>query len=271
MSRSHTEMGACTEHREIIVTRSGCRSAIGVYATVFAPKLGAESGAGFPATAPVADQLQHCVRAPFTQSPALVMAPTRWRLVCSMLLGLQLDTAHLFEAALRITVLGFLSTVALARYLTRGEPIESRRLHGEHTCPVGRDHAGGDHDVGWSVTRAQNGRRTHIGVPVVVIFSATNRYTPHEDHDCLSCPYTGACLCLCHLGRVLVVRCRACACAGAGQWRSADRPRRLRCKAAPDSSRAVDATGHAASRSRCWRRPHSAYPRPCMRARCRRV
>lgn len=44
--------------------------------------------------------------------------------VLTVLLGLRLDTALLFEAALLIAMLGFASTVALARYLTRGEPIE---------------------------------------------------------------------------------------------------------------------------------------------------
>ncbi len=42
----------------------------------------------------------------------------------AILLGLRLDTALLFEAALLIAMLGFVSTVALARYLTRGDVIE---------------------------------------------------------------------------------------------------------------------------------------------------
>lgn len=41
-----------------------------------------------------------------------------------VLLGLRLQTAMLFEAALVIAMLGFASTVALARYLTRGDVIE---------------------------------------------------------------------------------------------------------------------------------------------------
>ena len=41
-----------------------------------------------------------------------------------VLLGLRLQTAMLFEAALVIAMLGFVSTVALARYLTRGDVIE---------------------------------------------------------------------------------------------------------------------------------------------------
>jgi len=42
----------------------------------------------------------------------------------AILLGLRLQTALLFEAALLIAMLGFVSTVALARYLTRGDVIE---------------------------------------------------------------------------------------------------------------------------------------------------
>ena len=41
-----------------------------------------------------------------------------------ILLGIRLDTALLFEAALIMAMLGFVSTVALARYLTRGDVIE---------------------------------------------------------------------------------------------------------------------------------------------------
>lgn len=41
-----------------------------------------------------------------------------------ILLGLRWQTALLFEAALIIAMLGFASTVALARYLTRGDVIE---------------------------------------------------------------------------------------------------------------------------------------------------
>jgi len=42
----------------------------------------------------------------------------------AILLGLRLDTQLLFEAALIIAMLGFVSTVALGRYLTRGDVIE---------------------------------------------------------------------------------------------------------------------------------------------------
>ena len=42
----------------------------------------------------------------------------------AILLGLRLKTALLFEAALLIAMLGFVATVALARYLTRGDVIE---------------------------------------------------------------------------------------------------------------------------------------------------
>ncbi len=42
----------------------------------------------------------------------------------AILLGLRLDTALLFEAALVIAMLGFVATVALARFLSRGDVIE---------------------------------------------------------------------------------------------------------------------------------------------------
>jgi multicomponent K+:H+ antiporter subunit F len=41
-----------------------------------------------------------------------------------VLLGIRLRTPILFEAALVIAMLGFASTVALARYLSRGDVIE---------------------------------------------------------------------------------------------------------------------------------------------------
>lgn len=41
-----------------------------------------------------------------------------------VLLGLRWQTPLLFEAALIIAMLGFITTVALARYLTRGDVIE---------------------------------------------------------------------------------------------------------------------------------------------------
>lgn len=41
-----------------------------------------------------------------------------------VLLGMRLQTALLFEAALIMAMLGFVSTVALARYITRGDVIE---------------------------------------------------------------------------------------------------------------------------------------------------
>lgn len=41
-----------------------------------------------------------------------------------VLLGIRLHTALLFEAALIVAMLGFVSTVALARYLTRGDAVE---------------------------------------------------------------------------------------------------------------------------------------------------
>jgi multicomponent K+:H+ antiporter subunit F len=41
-----------------------------------------------------------------------------------VLLGIRLGTELLFEAALIIAMLGFASTVGLARYLTRGDVIE---------------------------------------------------------------------------------------------------------------------------------------------------
>lgn len=41
-----------------------------------------------------------------------------------VLLGIRLQTPLLFEVALIMAMLGFASTVALARYLTRGDVIE---------------------------------------------------------------------------------------------------------------------------------------------------
>ncbi|TSE34493.1 K+/H+ antiporter subunit F [Tepidimonas charontis] len=41
-----------------------------------------------------------------------------------ILLDIRFDTALLFEAALIVAMLGFVSTVALARYVTRGDVIE---------------------------------------------------------------------------------------------------------------------------------------------------
>ena len=42
----------------------------------------------------------------------------------AILLGLRWQTSLLFEAALIIAMLGFVSTVALARYLSRGDVME---------------------------------------------------------------------------------------------------------------------------------------------------
>jgi multicomponent K+:H+ antiporter subunit F len=42
----------------------------------------------------------------------------------TILLGMRLDTPLLFEAALLVAMLGFVSTVALARYVSRGDVIE---------------------------------------------------------------------------------------------------------------------------------------------------
>lgn len=41
-----------------------------------------------------------------------------------VLLGIRWHTALLFEAALMVAMLGFASTVALARYLSRGDVVE---------------------------------------------------------------------------------------------------------------------------------------------------
>ncbi|MEC7119987.1 MAG: K+/H+ antiporter subunit F [Pseudomonadota bacterium] len=41
-----------------------------------------------------------------------------------ILLGLYLNNTLLFEAALLVAMLGFVSTVALARYVTRGDTVE---------------------------------------------------------------------------------------------------------------------------------------------------
>ena len=45
-------------------------------------------------------------------------------LVRRLKLGMRLQTALLFEAALLIALLGFAGTVALSRYLSRGDVIE---------------------------------------------------------------------------------------------------------------------------------------------------
>lgn len=76
---------------------------------------------------------------------ALAMLPSAWRLVVGphvtdrilaidtlylnavalmVLLGIRSATPLLFEAAMIVAMLGFASTVALARYLTRGDVIE---------------------------------------------------------------------------------------------------------------------------------------------------
>jgi multicomponent K+:H+ antiporter subunit F len=44
--------------------------------------------------------------------------------VLTVMLGLRLGTGLLFEAALLIAMLGFVSTVALARFLSRGDAVE---------------------------------------------------------------------------------------------------------------------------------------------------
>jgi multicomponent K+:H+ antiporter subunit F len=41
-----------------------------------------------------------------------------------VLLGIRWNTALLFEAALLVAMLGFVSTVAMARYLSRGDVVE---------------------------------------------------------------------------------------------------------------------------------------------------
>lgn len=41
-----------------------------------------------------------------------------------ILLDIRWDTVLLFEAALLVAMLGFVSTVALARYITRGDVVE---------------------------------------------------------------------------------------------------------------------------------------------------
>ncbi len=41
-----------------------------------------------------------------------------------ILLGVRWETAMMFEAALIVAMLGFVGTVALARYVTRGDVIE---------------------------------------------------------------------------------------------------------------------------------------------------
>ena len=44
--------------------------------------------------------------------------------VVVLLLGLRFNTERLIEAALLIALLGFVSTVALARHVSRGNPVE---------------------------------------------------------------------------------------------------------------------------------------------------
>ena len=56
-----------------------------------------------------------------TSRPAKASA-TAVRLV--VLLGLRWQTPLLFEAALIVALLGFVGTVALARYLSRGDVVE---------------------------------------------------------------------------------------------------------------------------------------------------
>jgi multicomponent K+:H+ antiporter subunit F len=41
-----------------------------------------------------------------------------------VLLGIAFDTQHYFEAALLVALLGFISTIALAKYIARGDIIE---------------------------------------------------------------------------------------------------------------------------------------------------
>jgi multicomponent K+:H+ antiporter subunit F len=41
-----------------------------------------------------------------------------------LLYGIQFDTRILFEAALIVALLGFIGTVALAKYVTRGDVVE---------------------------------------------------------------------------------------------------------------------------------------------------
>ena len=64
---------------------------------------------------------------------SLAMLLCAWRLIrgphvvdriLAVLLGIKWQTVLLFEAALIVAMLGFASTVALSRYLTRGDVIE---------------------------------------------------------------------------------------------------------------------------------------------------
>jgi multicomponent K+:H+ antiporter subunit F len=45
-------------------------------------------------------------------------------LALTILLGIQFNTSVLFEAALLVAMLGFIGTVALAKYLSRGDLVE---------------------------------------------------------------------------------------------------------------------------------------------------
>ncbi len=70
-----------------------------------------------------------------TGAVALAMLLCGWRLLALdtlainavalvVLLGLRWQTGLLFEAALIIAMLGFVSTVAVARFVTRGDVVE---------------------------------------------------------------------------------------------------------------------------------------------------
>lgn len=65
------------------------------------------------------------VRGPHTPDRVLAVDTLYLNAVALVvLLGIRLQTAMLFEAALIMAMLGFVSTVALARYLSRGDVIE---------------------------------------------------------------------------------------------------------------------------------------------------
>lgn len=56
-----------------------------------------------------------------------VLALDTLYIICAMLLlvfGIRTGSVHYFEAALLITLLGFVSTAALAKFVLRGEVIE---------------------------------------------------------------------------------------------------------------------------------------------------
>lgn len=65
------------------------------------------------------------IKGPDTSDRVLALDTLYMNMVALIvLLNIRWDTKLLFEAALIVAMMGFVSTVALARYLTRGDVIE---------------------------------------------------------------------------------------------------------------------------------------------------